>query len=324
MIGYIVRRFLIAIPVLFGVTIINFIIMKMAPGNPVDMLVSPKLPAEAREAKMIELGLNDSVVVQYWNWLKNLVLHGDLGYSMITNEAVSHVIFSRLDTTIILMGTALVLGLLIAIPLGILSSTKQYSKLDYFFVTGSFLGISIPNFFLGLLLIYFFSVQLNWLPSGGTKDVGEEGGFITLLVHMVLPVIVLVANVAGRNIRYVRSSMLEILGEDYLRTARAKGVKEFLVVNQHAIRNALIPIVTIIGLEIPILFGGAVVIEQIFSWPGIGQLTLSSIMSRDYSTLMGLNLVAAFVVIAANIVTDIVYAFVDPRIRKSYGGGAKL
>lgn len=323
MIGYIVRRILVAIPVLFGVTIINFIIMKMAPGNPVDMLVSPKLPAEAREAKMIELGLNESVVVQYWNWLKNLVLHGDLGYSMITNEAVSSIIMSRLDTTLILMGTALVIGLLIAIPLGILSATKQYSKLDYVFVTGSFLGISIPNFFLGLLLIYVFSVQLNWLPSGGTKELGEEGSFVTLLVHMVLPIIVLVANVAGRNIRYVRSSMLETLGEDYLRTARAKGVKEFLVVNKHAIRNALIPIVTIIGLEIPILFGGAVVIEQIFSWPGIGQLTLSSIMSRDYSTLMGLNLVAAFVVIAANILTDIVYAIVDPRIRKSYGGGAK-
>lgn len=323
MIGYIVRRILVAIPVLFGVTIINFIIMKMAPGNPVDMLVSPKLPAEAREAKMIELGLNESVVVQYWNWLKNLVLHGDLGYSMITNEAVSSTIMGRLDTTLILMGTALVLGLLIAIPLGILSATKQYSKLDYVFVTGSFLGISIPNFFLGLLLIYVFSVQLNWLPSGGTKELGEEGSFVTLLVHMVLPIIVLVANVAGRNIRYVRSSMLETLGEDYLRTARAKGVKEFLVVNKHAIRNALIPIVTIIGLEIPILFGGAVVIEQIFSWPGIGQLTLSSIMSRDYSTLMGLNLVAAFVVIAANILTDIVYALVDPRIRKSYGGGAK-
>lgn len=323
MIGYIVRRILVAIPVLFGVTIINFIIMKMAPGNPVDMLVSPKLPAEAREAKMIELGLNESVVVQYWNWLKNLVLHGDLGYSMITNEAVSSIIMSRLDTTLILMGTALVLGLLIAIPLGILSATKQYSKLDYVFVTGSFLGISIPNFFLGLLLIYVFSVQLNWLPSGGTKELGEEGSLGTLLVHMVLPIVVLVANVAGRNIRYVRSSMLETLGEDYLRTARAKGVKEFLVVNKHAIRNALIPIVTIIGLEIPILFGGAVVIEQIFSWPGIGQLTLSSIMSRDYSTLMGLNLVAAFVVIAANILTDIVYAIVDPRIRKSYGGGAK-
>lgn len=323
MFGYILRRLLIAVPVLFGVTIINFIIMRMAPGNPIDMLVSPKLPDAAREAKAIELGLNDPVYMQYWNWLKNLVMHGDLGYSMYTSEPVVSMILDRMGPTLILMGTALVLGLLIAIPLGILSATKQYSKLDYIFVTGSFLGISIPNFFLGLILVYVFAVQLNWLPSGGMKEVGGDGGFGTLLMHMILPIIVLVANVAGRNIRYVRSSMLEILGQDYLRTARAKGLKELFVVNRHALRNALIPIVTIIGLEIPILFGGAVVIEQIFSWPGIGQLTLSSIMNRDYSTLMGLNLVAAFVVIAANILTDIVYAFVDPRIRKSYVGGAK-
>ncbi|MGE7839811.1 ABC transporter permease [Lysinibacillus sp. NPDC093712] len=323
MLGYILRRLLIAVPVLFGVSVINFIIMRMAPGNPVDMLVSPKLPEAARQAKMIELGLNDPAYIQYWNWLKNLVLHGDLGYSMITYEPVTELIASRMGPTIILMGTALILGLIIAIPIGIYSATKQYSKLDYTFVTGSFLGVSIPNFFLALLLVYIFSIQLNWLPSGGMKELGSEGSFGSLLWHMILPVTVLVASVAGRNIRYVRSGMLEIMGQDFLRTARAKGVKEFFVVNKHAMRNALIPIVTIIGLEISILFGGAVVIEQIFSWPGIGQLTLSSIMSRDYSTIMGLNLVAAFVVIASNILTDIVYAFVDPRIRKSYVGGGK-
>ncbi|AHN21946.1 MULTISPECIES: ABC transporter permease [Lysinibacillus] len=323
MIGYILRRLLIAIPVLFGVSVINFIIMRMAPGNPVDMLVSPKLPDAAREAKMIELGLNDPAYIQYWHWLKNLVLNGDLGYSMITYEPVTELIASRMGPTVILMGTALVLGLMIAIPIGIYSATKQYSKLDYTFVTGSFLGISIPNFFFALLLVYIFSIQLNWLPSGGMKELGSEGSLGSLIWHMILPVTVLVANVAGRNIRYVRSGMLEIMGQDFLRTARAKGVKEFYVVNKHALRNALIPIVTIVGLEVSILFGGAVVIEQIFSWPGIGQLTLSSIMSRDYSTIMGLNLVAAFVVIAANILTDIVYAFVDPRIRKSYVGGGK-
>lgn len=323
MLGYILRRLLIAVPVLFGVSVINFIIMRMAPGNPVDMLVSPKLPEAARQAKMIELGLNDPAYIQYWNWLKNLVLHGDLGYSMITYEPVTELIASRMGPTIILMGTALILGLIIAIPIGIYSATKQYSKLDYTFVTGSFLGVSIPNFFLALLLVYIFSIQLNWLPSGGMKELGAEGSFGSLLWHMILPVTVLVASVAGRNIRYVRSGMLEIMGQDFLRTARAKGVKEIFVVNKHAVRNALIPIVTIIGLEISILFGGAVVIEQIFSWPGIGQLTLSSIMSRDYSTIMGLNLVAAFIVIASNILTDIVYAFVDPRIRKSYVGGGK-
>ncbi|QAY67945.1 ABC transporter permease [Paenibacillus protaetiae] len=323
MFNYIMRRILTALPVLFGVTVINFIIMRMAPGNPVDMLVSPKLPAAALEAKRIELGLNEPAYVQYWAWLKNLILHGDLGYSMITYEPVTKLIGSHIGPTLLIMGTALVLGVAIAIPLGVFSAVKQYSKLDYTAVTGSFLGISIPNFFLGMVLVYLFSIKLDWLPSSGMKELGGGGGFGDVLLHMILPVIVLTANVAGRNIRYVRSSMLEILNHDYLRTARAKGLKETLVINRHAMRNALIPIVTVLGMEIPILFGGAVVIEQIFSWPGIGQLTLSSIMSRDYSTIMGLNLMAAVVVIAANLITDVVYAFVDPRIKNSYQGEAK-
>ncbi|WP_301173446.1 ABC transporter permease [Brevibacillus nitrificans] len=320
MFNYVMRRILTAIPILFGVTIINFIIMKMAPGNPVDMLVSPKLPAAAIEAKKIELGLNEPAYVQYISWLKNLVLHGDLGYSMITYEPVGQMIWEHMGPTVLLMGTSLLLGVAIAIPLGILSASRQYSKLDYTAVTGSFLGISIPNFFLGLGLIYVFSIQLKLLPSSGMTELGGKGGFLDVLLHLILPVIVLTANVSGRIIRYVRSSVLEILGQDYLRTARAKGLKEFLVVNRHAMRNALLPIVTVLGMEIPILFGGAVVIEQIFSWPGIGQLTLSSIMSRDYSTIMGLNLVAAVVVIFANLLTDVVYAFVDPRIKYSYQG----
>lgn len=323
MFNYVLRRIWTAIPVLFGVTIINFIIMKMAPGNPVDMLVSPKLPEAAQEAKRLELGLNDPAYIQYFSWLKNLVLHGDLGYSMITYESVGKLIWEHVGPTVLLMGIALILGVAIAIPLGVLSAVKQYSKVDYAAVTGSFLGISIPNFFLGMVLIYLFSIQLQLLPSGGMTELGGEGGFGDVLLHLIMPVIVLTLNVAGRNIRYVRSSMLEILNQDYLRTARAKGLKELLVVNRHAMRNALIPIVTVLGMEIPILFGGAVVIEQIFSWPGIGQLTMSSIMSRDYSTIMGLNLMAAVVVIAANLLTDIVYALVDPRIKNSYQGEAR-
>jgi len=319
--NYVLRRLLIALPVLFGVTIINFIIMRMAPGDPVDMLVNPKLPAAALEAKRIELGLNAPAYEQYLNWLGNL-FRGDLGYSMITYQPVGQAIAERMGPTLLLMGVSLILGVLIAIPLGVLSASRQYSKLDYFAVTGSFLGISIPNFFLALGLVYVFALNLKLLPSGGMKELGGDGGFMDVLVHMILPTLVLTANVAGRNIRYVRSSMLEILGQDYLRTARAKGLKEFLVVNRHAMRNALIPIVTVLGMEIPILFGGAVVIEQIFSWPGIGQLTMSSIMSRDYSMIMGLNLVAAFIVIGANLLTDVAYGLVDPRIKNSYRGSA--
>ncbi|MEF2967862.1 ABC transporter permease [Paenibacillus sp. M1] len=316
MFKYVIRRLLIAIPVLFGVTVINFIIMKMAPGNPVDMLISPQIPPEALEAKRIELGLNAPAYVQYWNWFTHL-LRGDLGYSMVTYEPVGRMIMSRLGPTLLLMGVSLIIGVAIAVPLGILSARRQYSKLDYAAVTGSFLGISIPNFFLGLGLIYVFALWLKILPSSGMTTLGGGGGFVDVLLHLIMPVIVLTANVAGRNIRYVRSSMLEILQQDYLRTARAKGLKETLVINRHAVRNALIPIVTVLGMEIPILFGGAVVIEQIFSWPGIGQLTMSSIMSRDYSTIMGLNLLAAVIVILANLLTDIAYALVDPRIKYS-------
>ncbi|MBB6633000.1 ABC transporter permease [Cohnella thailandensis] len=323
MYNYVMRRILIAIPVLFGVTVINFIIMKMAPGNPVDMLVNPKLPAAAAEAKRIELGLDAPAYEQYWNWLRNLVLHGDLGYSMITYEPVTRMIGEKLGPTLLLMGISLALGLAIAVPLGVISAVRQYSKLDYAVVTLSFLGISVPNFFLGLGLVYIFALKLDWLPTSGMTELGSGGGFADVLTHLILPCVVLTANVTGRTIRYVRSSMLEIAGQDYLRTARAKGLREALVVNKHAMRNALIPIVTILGMEIPILFGGAVVIEQIFSWPGIGQLTLSSIMSRDYSTIMGLNLVAAVVVIFANLLTDIVYALADPRIKHSYRGAAR-
>jgi peptide/nickel transport system permease protein len=187
--------------------------------------------------------------------------------------------------------------------------------LDYTAITGSFLGISIPNFFLGLGLVYIFSVKLKWLPSSGMFDIGSGGGFTDRLLHLILPVTVLAVNIAGRNVRYIRSSVLEILGQDYLRTARAKGLSEFIVINKHALRNALITIVTVLGLEIPILFAGAVVTETIFSWPGIGQLTMNSILGRDYPTVMGLNILTAVIVLVSNLLTDIVYAFVDPRIK---------
>ncbi|QJC50303.1 ABC transporter permease [Paenibacillus albicereus] len=320
MLTYVLRRLLTAVPVLLGVTVINFIIMRMAPGNPVDMLVSPKLPAAAAEARRLALGLNEPAYVQYGLWLKNLVLHGDLGYSLITYEPVTRMIAERLGPTLLLMGTALALGLLVAVPLGVLSATRQYSKLDYLASTGSFLGLSVPSFFLALGLIYVFAIQLQWLPSGGMTELGGSGGWLDRLRHLILPALVLAAAVAGRIIRYVRSSMLEILGQDYLRTARAKGVRETLVVGRHAMRNALIPIVTVIGLEMSVLLGGAVVVEQVFAWPGIGQLMLSSIMSRDYSTLMGLNLMAAVSVIGVNLATDFIYAAVDPRVRTSYEG----
>ena len=314
MVQYIIRRILIAIPVLFGVTIFNFLIINLAPGNPVDMYVSPDVTAADIEIKKEALGLNDPIYIQYWHWLGNL-FKGDFGFSYSTYEPVTNMIFERLGPTLILMGSALIIAYLIAIPIGILSATKQYSWIDYLTTTFSFLGVSIPHFFMGLGAIYVFAIMSQILPTGGMNTLGGTGGFSDTLSHLIMPAIVLGTGIAGSMVRYVRSSMIEVLGQDYLRTARAKGLGEFIVTNKHALRNALIPIITIIGLDIPLLIGGAVVTEQIFQWPGLGQLTIQSIGSRDYSVLMAINLLAAFMVLFSNLLTDILYSVADPRIK---------
>jgi peptide/nickel transport system permease protein len=314
MFQYIIRRLLIAIPVLIGVTIFNFFIIKLAPGNPVDMFVNPNMSAADIEAKKEALGLNDPLWEQYGRWVLNL-LQGDFGFSFATYEPVMSNIADRIGPTLLLMGTALIIAYLIAIPVGIISATKQYSFIDYLTTTFSFFGISVPSFFLGLGGIYLFAIVFPILPSGGMTTLGSEGGFVDTFRHLILPALVLGTGIAGSMVRYVRSSMLEVLGQDYLRTARAKGLRDFIVNNKHALRNALIPIVTIIGLEIPLLIGGAVVTEQIFQWPGLGQLTIQSIGSRDYPVLMALNFIAAFTVLFSNLLTDIMYSVVDPRIK---------
>lgn len=314
MVPYIVRRLLIAIPVLFGVTIVNFLIINMAPGNPVEMYIDPNTTPEQIELRKEQLGLNDPIYVQYFRWLGNM-LQGNLGYSFSTYEPVTQIISERIGPTFQLMGISLVVGLAIAIPIGIISAVRQYSKLDYFVTGASFFGISIPHFFLGLGVIYLFAVEWQIFPAGGMSTLGSEGDFMDRLKHLILPVFVLAVGIAGKKVRYVRASLLEVLGQDYLRTARAKGLREFVVTNKHALRNALIPIITIIGLEVPMLLAGAVITEQVFQWPGMGQLTIQSIMSRDYPTLMALNLLTACIVLAANLVTDIFYSFADPRIK---------
>lgn len=314
MIKYILKRILIAIPVLIGITILNFLLMNLAPGSPLDMMRNPMVSDVALDMKAEALGLNAPMYVQYFRWMGEL-FKGNLGYSYITYQPVTQLIKEHLGPTLLLMGTSLIIGLMIAIPVGVYSATKQYSKVDYVAVTGSFLGISIPSFFFSLILIYVFTVKLNWLPSSGMVTLGGSGDFVDILKHLIMPATVLIIAVAGRNIRYVRSSMLEILEQDYLVTAKAKGLSRFLIINKHGMRNALIPIITVIGMEIPLIFGGAVVIEQIFSWPGIGLLTMSSILSRDYPTVMGLNLVAALIVLLANLLTDIAYSVANPAIK---------
>lgn len=310
---YIIKRILIAIPVLIGITIIDYAIMCLA-GSPLEMLQGPRVSEAAVQAKEIALGLDQPFYVQYFVWLKQL-LQGNMGFSMKSYQPVSEMIASHLGPTLLLMGVSLIVSLLMAVPAGIYSAVKQYSAGDYTVVTASFLSSSIPGFFLSLLLVYIFNIKLKLLPSSGMITLGGSGGIGDLAAHMVMPVTVLALSMAGTNIRYIRSSMLEILQKDYLRTARAKGIGERLVIGRHALRNGLVPVVTVIGMQIPLLFGGAVIVEQLFSWPGLGLMTMSAILSRDYPVIMGVCLLAAVVVLAANLVTDILYAVVDPSIQ---------
>ena len=310
---YILKRILIAIPVLIGITLIDYAIMCLA-GSPLEMLKGPRISDAALQAKEIAAGLDKPLIVQYFVWLFQL-LQGNLGYSMKSYEPVSAMIGSHIGPTLLLMGASLALSLLIAVPAGIYSAVKQYSKGDYAVVTASFIGSSIPSFFLALILIYIFTVKLGILPSGGMNTLGMDGSVADTIRHMVLPVTVRAVSLAGSNIRYIRSSFLEILQQDYLRTARAKGIGYKRVIWKHAMRNALLPIVTVIGMQIPMLFGGAVIIEQVFSWPGLGLMTMTAIMGRDYPVIMGVCLLSAVVVLVSNLITDILYALVDPTIQ---------
>lgn len=277
------------------------------------MFIDPNTPKELLDARKQLLGLNDPIVLQYFKWLFNL-FHGQLGYSFSSYAPVTKMIGERLGPTLLLASTAMVFGLFIAIPIGIISAVKQNTKFDYIMTGLSFVGTSIPQFFLGLGLIYLFAVQFKWLPTGGMITLGGSGGIWDRMSHMILPVFVLGIVIAGKKVRYVRAGMLDVLKQDYLRTAQSKGLHPFIVTNKHALRNALIPIITVVGMEIPLLLGGSILIEQIFQWPGIGQLTIQSILSRDYPTLMGLNLVAALIVLVTNLLTDLLYSAADPRI----------
>ena len=313
MLKYILQKILLAIPALLGITIIDFLLMNLA-GSPIDMMTGPKVSESMKAMRAAAWGLDQPVWKQYLGWLGE-ILRGNLGYSYKTYQPVAEMIGSHIGPTLLLMGSSLALGLLIAIPAGIYSAVHRYQKRDYAMVTTSFVFSSVPSFFMALLLIYLFTVRLGWLPSSGMTTPGLEGSVTDVLRHMVMPVLVLAAGVAGSNIRYIRSAVLEILEMDYLRTARAKGIGRFRVINKHALRNALLPIVTVIGMQIPTLFGGAVIVEQVFSWPGLGLITMSAILGREYPVIMGVCLLSAVVVLLANLLTDIVYALVDPTIK---------
>ncbi|HKJ26116.1 MAG TPA: ABC transporter permease [Anaerolineales bacterium] len=314
---YIVRRILISIPVLLGITVIVFGLIQIAPGDPVAGMIDPTIgnfDADRIETEREKLGLNQPLVVQYFFWLGR-VLKGDLGYSLITQKPVSDMIQLRLGPTLKLTISALILSSIVGISVGILSAVKQYSLIDYVSTFFSFVAVSLPGFFLALALIYLFALKLDWLPTSGMSSLGQEASLWDEIQHMILPVSILGIGSAAPLVRYARSSMLDILNQDYVMLARAKGVREWATIIRHAFPNALIPLITVIGLRLPVLFAGSVIVEQIFHWQGLGSLNIWAVLNQDYSVLMALNLISAVLVLGANLITDIAYAVVDPRIQ---------
>jgi len=316
MFNYFIRRLLVAIPVLLGVTIINFYIVNLAPGDAIDLMVDPGLSAADLQRQREDLGLNDPIHVRYVKWLGHLV-QGDLGFSFSNRRPVTARVGERMGPTLLLTATALLLAYLVAIPIGVISATKQYSLVDYFSTALGLVGISLPTFFLGLAGIYILSLKLDLLPTGGMATIGVAGSMLDRAKHLVMPALVLGLNSAGSVIRYTRSSMLEVLRQDYMRTARSKGVAERKVIYKHGLRNAAIPIITVLSFQLTALFGGAIITEQIFQWPGMGRLALEAISQRDYPVIMGINLMTAVLVVVFNLVADFLYAIVDPRITYS-------
>ena len=309
---YIRKRLLQAVPVVFGITILTFFIMKMAPGGPLTGMISPRTSSESLQRAREALGLNDPIIVQYWNWLKQLV-QGNFGYSTYNGQAVLTEILDRLPATLLLTITSFVISFVVGIPLGV------YSEADYGLTVFSFIGISIPSFFFGMGLIFVFALKLKWLPTSGFGSSTFNGEGMALILHklkyLIMPALVMSLSNLATVMRFARSSMIETLNQDYVRTARAKGLSEKVVIYKHALKNSMIPVITIFGQSIPNLFGGAYITEKVFGWPGMGLLGVDAINNRDYQMLMGLTLFTAILVLLGNLLADIMYSFVDPRIR---------
>lgn len=304
---YVLKRILLLIPVLLGVSLLVFAIMSLTPGDPAQLILGENAPKEAVLKLREEMGLNDPFFMQYFRFVKNAIM-GDFGRSYTTGREVFGEIFARFPNTLILAVIGIIISVCIGIPIGIISATRQYSFLDSFSMVIALLGVSMPVFWLGLMLILTFSVKLGWLPSGGFDG----------LKSIILPAVTLGVGSASIITRMTRSSMLEVIRQDYIRTARAKGVAEKVVINKHALKNALIPIITVVGLQFGHLLGGAVLTESVYSWPGVGRLMVDAIRQKDTPTVLAavVFLAAAFSVV--NLLVDILYAYVDPRIKSQY------
>ncbi|CAM4296925.1 peptide ABC transporter permease [Bacillus manliponensis] len=309
----IVKRLLNAIPLLFVISIISFVLIKLAPGDPVRNFVTPNMSPVDVERMRASLGLDQPIYIQYVLWLKS-ILSGDFGYSLLSHKPVFELIVERLPATIGLMGLSLILSFCIAIPLGLLSGIKKNSLFDRIVNFISYVGISMPVFWFALLLIYLFSLKWNLLPSMGMRTVGEDS-ILDVIKHGILPCTVLAFQNVSVYVRYIRSSTVQQLGEEYVQTQYAYGASRRSVLFGHVLRNVLIPIVTIFGLSIPSLVGGAFITETVFSWPGLGSLGVNSIFKFDYPVIMAITLLSSVMLILGNLIADILYGIVDPRIR---------
>jgi len=320
---YLLRRIAMLVPLMLGITLITFTVIHLAPGEPVDMqmAMNPKVGKEARERLTKFYGLDKPLPEQYFTWLGRLA-RLDLGRSFSSdNRPVLDKIKERLPITLSLNLVALLIEFGLAIPIGVLAAVKRDTILDKGITVVVFLGFAVPTFWLALLLMYFFGVKLNWLPISGLHTLGYEsyswlGRLWDLTKHLVLPICVASFGSFAGVSRYMRSAMLQVIGQDYITTARAKGLSERVVIWKHALRNALLPLITLLGFSIPGLIGGSVIFETIFAIPGMGQLFYQGVMSRDYPVVMGILVIGAFLTLLGNLIADISYALADPRIRQ--------
>ncbi|TIL76819.1 MAG: ABC transporter permease [Mesorhizobium sp.] len=319
MLSFIARRSATGLLMLVALSVLIFILLRLAPGDPIDAYINPSSPMSASDLEVLRdrLGLDQPLPVQYLAWLR-AALGGDFGYSIQrSGVGVLPLVMERIGPTALLMGTGLAIAIVLGISAGIFSAVRRNTLPDIALSVVSFVGISSPAFLTALLGLYFFSVLLRWAPSGGMQTAGAPFSVADVLAHLVLPACLLSIGHAALIMRYMRASLLEVLNQDYVRTARAKGVREFWVIIKHATRNALLPVITLIGSTVGIAIGGAIFLESVFNWPGMGLLLVNAVGTRDYPVIMGATLVIGICVILVNLLTDIFYAVVDPRIQVS-------
>ena len=318
---YIIRRLLIAIPVLWGIVTITFAMAELLPGDYVDALIPPSLRLEvgigAAELEKLRAsyGLDKPVAVRYLVWLRELLLHGNLGYSFVSGQPALKEMAQPLPATLQLSIVTILFSLTVGTALGIISAIKQYSWIDHLLTLLTFVWISTPSFVFAIMGLYLFSLKIRIFPTGGRVPINGPDNLLTRLHHMALPVLIMSMPGLAGNLRYARSSLLDVLGEDYIRVARAKGLRERAVYLGHAFRNSLLPLITRVGLMLPGIIGGSYIIETIFVWPGMGRMSMENIRMRNQPMLMAMNLIGSSLVLFANLLTDIAYAWADPRIR---------